>query len=211
MYLLKESLEKIASQQTEEEMLNETFNLNNFLSEPTIKELLTFHVPLHKNILKFLCSYNQILKVFTRCRQIMEALISMRQDSNEIAYSSLIDDQIYPKKEDIDEGYDMYIKENEYVENIEDKLSKNKIKKLENNKNKNFIEKFYKPFMNKRIYKTKLNENISSVKKMTRNSAMENFILEKKKRQIDKISQEILIYNNPSINFSYRNQFKQFE
>ena len=43
-----------------------------------------------------------------------------------------------------------------------------------------------------------LNENILSIKKNTKNNIKENFLLTKKQEEIVKISNQMILYNNPS-------------
>jgi len=71
----------------------------------------------------------------------------------------------------------------------------------------NIIKKLYLPSKEKNIYNIVLNNGIDKIKKMTRENSTENFKLEKKRVEIDKISEEMLIYNNPSkIILKFRNQ-----
>lgn len=73
-------------------------------------------------------------------------------------------------------------------------LSKN----VNNEIDKRIAEKFYNPFIEKKSYNTKLNQNIGEIKKMTRSSALMNLYLTKKKKEIDNVADELIIYNNPS-------------
>lgn len=66
------------------------------------------------------------------------------------------------------------------------------------NINTKIIQKFYMPFIEKRSYNMKLNENIGMIKKNTRKSAILSHYLNKKKKEIDGIAKELIIYNNPS-------------
>ena len=63
---------------------------------------------------------------------------------------------------------------------------------------KKVIDKFYNPFIEKKSYNTKLNQNIGEVKKQTRSSALMNHYLLKKKKEIDNVAEDLIIYNNPS-------------
>ncbi len=82
-----------------------------------------------------------------------------------------------------------------WVKNIQSYNDKNAIKKNA------FIEKFYQPYVNKMHYNISLNENISEIKKMTGQDAKINNYLEKKNKEVNKISHDLIIYNNPSIHF----------
>jgi hypothetical protein len=50
----------------------------------------------------------------------------------------------------------------------------------------------------KRNYFRTLNENVGSIIKNTKKSVKENFKLTKKQGEIDKLSSEMILYNNPS-------------
>ena len=54
------------------------------------------------------------------------------------------------------------------------------------------------PYIEKKYYQIALNVNIVNIKKDTRQSANDNFMLDKKKLNIKKMTDEMIIYNNPS-------------
>jgi len=54
------------------------------------------------------------------------------------------------------------------------------------------------PYIKKKYYQIALNENIGMIKKNTRQSATDNFNLNKKKIELKKLSNDLIIYNNPS-------------
>ena len=61
-----------------------------------------------------------------------------------------------------------------------------------------FLEKVYNPYVEKHKYMSCLNEGIVTIKRNTRKNIVENHILNKKQDQINKISNEMLLYNNTS-------------
>ena len=67
----------------------------------------------------------------------------------------------------------------------------------------NIIEKFYMPFVRKHGYQHKITENISVIKKDTKVSVGHNFFLCKKKLELAKLKKNLIIYNNPSNNYTY--------
>lgn len=76
-------------------------------------------------------------------------------------------------------------------------------------KESNFIDKFYQPYVDKMHYNIALNQNISDIKKITREDAKINNYLEKKNKEVNKISHDLIIYNNPSkidIKVSYKSK-----
>jgi len=67
----------------------------------------------------------------------------------------------------------------------------------------------YEPFIEKRSYLRTINENLGTIKKDTRHNISVNYKLNKKKVEFDKISNELILYNNPSKPiFKIRNKFK---
>jgi hypothetical protein len=76
----------------------------------------------------------------------------------------------------------------------------NKLSKSSNSsftKDKKIIDKFYMPFIEKKSYNTNLNQNVAEIKKMTRTYAFMNHYLKKKKKEINGIAKNLIIYNNP--------------
>ncbi len=57
----------------------------------------------------------------------------------------------------------------------------------------------YEPYVEKKNFLRSLNENVGNIKKNTRQSITDNFKLNKKQGDIDKLSNELILYNNPSI------------
>jgi len=66
--------------------------------------------------------------------------------------------------------------------------------------NQRIIDKFYMPYIEKKYYQIALNVNIGNIKKDTRQSANDNFLLDKKKVDIGKMKHRMILYNNPSKN-----------
>ena len=60
------------------------------------------------------------------------------------------------------------------------------------------LEKLIEPYLEKKKYLRNLNENVMNIKKDTKNYKRENFILTKKQDELAKISNEMILYNNPS-------------
>ena len=57
----------------------------------------------------------------------------------------------------------------------------------------------YEPYVEKKNFLRSLNENVGSIKKNTRLSIADNFKLNKKQSDIDRLSNELILYNNPSM------------
>ena len=62
-----------------------------------------------------------------------------------------------------------------------------------------FLGKMYDPHILKNKYLINLNDGIGIIKRNTRKNIFENNMLAKKQVQIEKMSNELLLYNNPSI------------
>lgn len=65
-------------------------------------------------------------------------------------------------------------------------------------KDSKIIEKFYMPFINKKTYNIKINNNLLRVKDDTRQNAFDSHHIIKKRNEIKNIGKELIIYQNPS-------------
>jgi hypothetical protein len=77
----------------------------------------------------------------------------------------------------------------------EEKLIKRKINYIE----KDVLNHLYKPTFEKSDYLRKLNRNMKMIKNMTFNYSRYNFIMKQKKKEINLIGQQMLIFNNPKL------------
>lgn len=106
----------------------------------------------------------------------------------------------YLSKTNDDDDYEAITakdKEVPFPEVINDNTDKKKLS-VYDLKNKYIIEHFYNPAMEKKKYKIDLNANMGKIKKTTRSDALINYSLINKKKEMKKISEELMIYNNPS-------------
>ena len=72
-----------------------------------------------------------------------------------------------------------------------------KIRKKVKSIDEKVINNLYTPFLKKTVYLRKLNKNIPDIKQMTSNSSKTNFELKKMINDVDTISHQMKIYNNP--------------
>lgn len=94
---------------------------------------------------------------------------------------------------------DTVIKDDDSYSEKETTQTDNKNTKRRNNSmDDRVIKKLYKPFLEKTFYNRTLNDNMAVIKNMTRSFSKDNFALIRKKNEINKISNSLLIYNNPS-------------
>ena len=59
----------------------------------------------------------------------------------------------------------------------------------------------YDPYIVKNKYLSNLNDGISNIKRNTRKNIFENHVLAKKQDGIEKMTNELVLYNNPSIDY----------
>ena len=77
----------------------------------------------------------------------------------------------------------------------EEKIFKRKINFIE----RNIVNNLYRPTFEKSDYLRKLNSNMKNIKNMTLNYSKFNFIMNKKRNEIDLIGHQMLLYNNPQL------------
>lgn len=70
-----------------------------------------------------------------------------------------------------------------------------------------FLDKMYEPFVAKKSYLRTINDNLGKIKKHTQLSISESFKLRLRKNEFKKMTNELVLYNNPSKkNINSRNQ-----
>ena len=84
--------------------------------------------------------------------------------------------------------------ESESIKN-EEVLFKRKINLIE----QKIIDKLYKPFFDKSNYLRKISSNMKNINNMSLNYSKLNFIMNKKRNEIDLARQQMLLYNNPRL------------
>ena len=62
------------------------------------------------------------------------------------------------------------------------------------------MNKLYAPFLKKTHYLRKLNKNMKGIKSMTTYNCKANHTLRKRTEEVDIITHQMMIYNNPLIN-----------
>ena len=72
-----------------------------------------------------------------------------------------------------------------------------KVRKKVKSIDEKVINKLYNPFLEKTVYLRKLNPNIPGIKQMTNNNSKANFEIKKMINDVDTISHQMKIYNNP--------------
>jgi hypothetical protein len=92
------------------------------------------------------------------------------------------------------------IDEDDILDNQVEKKQKIIIKKRANSIEESIVNKLYSPFLKKTHYLRKLNKNMKGIKSMTTYNCRTNHTLKKRNGEVDIITHQMLIYNNPLIN-----------
>ena len=83
-------------------------------------------------------------------------------------------------------------------------ITKKKAKKIKKKKfstiEENIVNKLYSPFLKKTSYLRKLNQNMKGIKSMTTLNCQVNHTLRKRKGEVDILTHQMYIYNNPLVN-----------
>lgn len=92
------------------------------------------------------------------------------------------------------------IDEDDILDNQVEKKEKKVIRKKVNSIEENIVNKLYSPFLEKTGYLRKLNNNMKGIKTMTTYNCKANHTLKKRTEEVDIVTHQMLIYNNPLIN-----------
>ena len=89
-------------------------------------------------------------------------------------------------------------------DDIPDNYTRKKVKRIKKRKfntiEENVVNKLYSPFLKKTSYLSKLNKNMKGIKSMTTLNSQVNHTLRKRKGEVDILTYQMYIYNNPLIN-----------
>ena len=92
------------------------------------------------------------------------------------------------------------IDEDDILDNQLEKKEKKIMRKKVNSIEENIVNKLYSPFLEKTCYLRKLSRNMKGIKSMTSYNCKANHTLKKRNDEVDIITHQMLIYNNPRIN-----------
>ena len=92
------------------------------------------------------------------------------------------------------------IDEDDILDNQVEKKEKKIVRKRVNSIEENIVNKLYSPFLEKTWYLRKLNKNMKGIKSMTSYNCKANHTLRKRTGEVDIITHQMMIYNNPLIN-----------
>ena len=90
--------------------------------------------------------------------------------------------------------------EDDMVDNEIEKKEKKIIRKKVNSQEENIVNRLYSPFLEKTYYLKKLHTNMKGIKSMTTYDCKANHVLKKRNGEVDIITHQMMIYNNPLIN-----------
>ena len=89
-------------------------------------------------------------------------------------------------------------------DDIPDNYTRKKVKRIKKRKfntiEENVVNKLYSPFLKKTSYLSKLNKNMKGIKSMTTLNSQVNHTLRKREGEVDILTYQMYIYNNPLIN-----------
>ena len=122
---------------------------------------------------------------------------------NELNNNYSID--IYTNRTNQLDKFEELCKDEEDNESIDTSHTKRTIvkKKLKaKSMDEKIIKKLYNPFMNKTIYLRQLNPNIPGIKRMTSSSSRTNHEIKKMIDEVNTISHQMKIYNNPNLDIN---------
>lgn len=89
--------------------------------------------------------------------------------------------------------------DNDSVDTQSTKKKLVRVKKKVKSIDEKVINKLYTPFLEKTVYLRKLNPNIPGIKQMTSNSSKTNYEIKKIINDVDNVSYQMKIYNNPAL------------
>ena len=134
----------------------------------------------------------------------------INQQSENIFQNETIEKEVKEKKDNIykrlsssnSEIYknDELCYDKEETDSFETQSTKKKVVKVRKKVksiDEKVINKLYNPFLEKTVYLRKLNPNIPGIKQMTNNNSKANFEIKKMINDVDTISHQMKIYNNP--------------
>ena len=104
------------------------------------------------------------------------------------------------RREKFDENNSLWVEDKETSSDTESvKKEVKRFKKKINSIERNIVNNLYKPTFEKSDFLRKLNRNMKSIKNMTLNYSKFNFIMNKKRNEIDIMGNQMLLYNNPKL------------
>ena len=189
---------------------NNIFNHFTILLEPTMTNIKSIYEIIHddssqqylNNIIQNKVDINQK----GNNKKIIQPLYNSENLTNNENIDSEIKDKKYKKyrrlsssKSEINKNEELCFDE-EDIDSIDTQSTKKKIIKIRKRVksiDEKVINNLYTPFLKKTIYLRKLNPNIPGIKQMTSNSSKTNFELKKMINDVDTISHQMKIYNNP--------------
>ena len=193
---------------------NNIFNHFTSLLEPTISNIKSIYELIHKksnqkyleNIIK---NKNEIIsKVNTNKKIIFQPIKNNENINNNenMSNSVLIKNQkrysrFSSSKSEASKFEELCV-DDEDIDSIDTQSTKKKIiriRKKVKSIDEKIINKLYNPFLQKTVYLRKLNPNIPNIKQMTSNDSKTNYEIKKIINDVDTVSYQMKIYNNPSL------------
>ena len=173
---------------------------NNIFQKKSLKEASKLSILSSKNVNKNLSEEQENIPSEDN-EKINLRYISKLQNSNKvfkgIGTGSSQKDTSFSELEFMSGGK---IDEDDILDNQVEKKEKKIVRKKVNSIEENIVNKLYSPFLEKTGYLRKLNKNMKGIKSMTTYNCKANHTLKKKNGEVDVVTHQMLIYNNPLIN-----------
>lgn len=206
--------------------INET-TFNQFISSPKISNQndIFYHfytlsdqtMEIIKSIVDFLNNNEELIKKYegkklisdrssksmlTNNNSLLESIFSSNKDKIKATNKKfkIINKQSIYNKEKNDQFDSVWVEDKDT--SLETKSNKNDekmFKKKFNHIENNVVNHLYKPSFEKTTYLRRLNLEMKNIKNLTFNNSRYNFVMNQKKNEIDLMSQQMMIYNNPGI------------
>ena len=190
-----------------------TSNYNNIftsfttLSEPSIDNIKSLHQLIYDEINKkyldnMIQSKNEIFAKLNSSKKIYQPIINSDNIINEMEGRKIKKiRRLSSSKSEIGQ-YEELCVDDEDNDSIDTQSTKKKflrVKKRVKSIDEKVINKLYIPFLAKTVYLRKLNTNIPNIKQMTSNDSKTNYEIKKMISDVDTISYQMNIYNNPTL------------
>ena len=185
---------------------NDIFNHFTSMIDQTIKNIKAIYNLVYDE------SNNKYLESIVKSRNETIPKVSVNKKSSyienlsgsEYMNSTIFDKSSTGKKQgsskNLDNKYEELCNDDEDLLSYETEFSKKKVitrKRRLKSSDEKVINQLYSPFLDKTSYLRKLNPNLQGIKQMINNSSKKSFEIKKMMNDVDTISSQMKIYNNP--------------
>ena len=198
---IKNIIKIIKETEANNNMVNIINLKNNKFQKKTLKEASKLSILSSKNVFKSLGDLQESKPSDTKEKINLRYISRIQNVNNRIfqgfGTTSSQKDTSYSELEFMGGGK---IDEDDILDNQVEKKEKKVVRKRVNSIEENIVNKLYSPFLEKTWYLRKLNKNMKGIKSMTTYNCKANHTLRKRTGEVDIVTHQMLIYNNPMIN-----------